>query len=114
MPETVNPFAVQTPEDLTPETVVSLFVDVFSDFSSVEKPGHTFLHGPRGSGKSMMFRFLEPDCQRLKEGSAPLHEQQFFGVLLPIKKTDLNVMELVRLEDSHASTVLNEHLLSVA
>ncbi len=105
-----KPFAVHTPEDLTAEAVKSLFVDVFSDFTAVEKMGHTFLHGPRGSGKSMMFRYLEPDCQRLVTGR-PLHQQEFFGVLVPIKKTDLNVVEMTRLSDSHA-IVLNEHLLT--
>jgi hypothetical protein len=109
MPD-IKPFAFHTPEDLTAETVKSLFVDVFSDFTAVEKPGHTFLHGPRGSGKSMMFRYLEPDCQRLVT-SRPLHEQEFFGVLVPIKKTDLNLVEMARLSDSHA-VVLNEHLLT--
>lgn len=114
MADQVNPFAVQTPEDLTAEVVVSLFVNVFSDFSMVEKPGHTFLHGPRGSGKSMMFRYLEPDCQAARRDAVPMPEREFFGVLLPIKKTDLNVMELARLEDKHANIVLNEHLLTVA
>ncbi len=114
MPEARNPFAVQTPEDLTADVMVSLFVDVFSDFTMVEKVGHTFLHGPRGSGKSMMFRYLEPDCQAAKEDSRPLREQAFFGVYLPIKKTDLSVTELVRLEDQNASTILNEHLLTTA
>lgn len=114
MPEQRNPFAVQTPEDLTAEVMVSLFVDVFSDFSMVEKVGHTFLHGPRGSGKSMMFRYLEPDCQAAKDPSQPLSEQQFFGVYLPIKKTDLTVTELARLENNHANVVLNEHLLTAA
>ncbi|MDB4950152.1 MAG: hypothetical protein JWM27_2801 [Gemmatimonadetes bacterium] len=109
-----NPFAVQTPEDLTAEVMVSLFVDVFSDFSMVEKVGHTFLHGPRGSGKSMMFRYLEPDCQGAKHGSQPLRRQPFFGVYLPVRKTDLTVTELARLENSHANVVLNEHLLTAA
>lgn len=109
MPET-KPFAVHTPEDLTAENVKSLFVDVFSDFTSVEKMGHTFLHGPRGSGKSMMFRYLEPDCQRLVTGR-PLHEQEFYGVLVPIKKTDLNLIEMARLPESHAA-LINEHLLT--
>lgn len=114
MPDQRNPFAVQTPEDLTAEVMVSLFVDVFSDFSMVEKVGHTFLHGARGSGKSMMFRYLEPDCQAAKDGSLPLSEQPYFGVYLPVKKTDIAVTELARLEDHHANVVLNEHLLTAA
>ena len=43
------------------------FVDIFSDFPAVESPSHTFIHGPRGSGKSMMFRMMRADlpCARL-------------------------------------------------
>ena len=57
-----NPFAVQTPEDMAAKDVNELFVDVFTDFYQVPRQGHTFLNGPRGSGKSMMFRYMEPDC----------------------------------------------------
>ncbi len=109
-----NPFAVQTPESLSAQSIVDLFVGVFSDFPKVLSPGHTFLHGPRGSGKSMMFRYLEPDCQDLVSGASPLKERSFFGVYLPIKLTDLNVVELAKLERRHAAIVLNEHLLTCA
>ncbi len=75
-----NPFAVQTPEDISAKDVESLFVDVFTDFHNIPKLGHTFLHGPRGSGKSMMFRYLEPDCQCLTLKKA-VNELPFFAVL---------------------------------
>ena len=45
-PDLRNPFAVQTPEDLSADDIVSLFVDVFNDFYNILKPGHTFLPGP--------------------------------------------------------------------
>ncbi|MBV9767376.1 MAG: hypothetical protein JOZ48_21225, partial [Acidobacteriaceae bacterium] len=105
-----NPFAVQTPEDISAEDIVSLFVDVFNDFYNIPKPGHTFLHGPRGSGKSMMFRYLEPDCQQLVH-RAELHALPFFAVYVPIKNTELKLTELQRLENQHANVVLNEHFL---
>ena len=61
-----NPFRITTPEDLTAREAVNLFVDVFSDFTQITDPGHVFIKGPRGVGKSMMFRYLQPDCQCLK------------------------------------------------
>jgi hypothetical protein len=107
-----NPFSVQTPEDIPAADMDSLFVDVFTDFYNIPKVGHTFLHGPRGSGKSMMFRYLEPDCQ-----SFALHqsvaELPFFAVYVSIKNTDLKLTELKRLENRHANLVLNEHFLVV-
>jgi hypothetical protein len=107
-----NPFAVQTPEDISAKDVVSLFVDVFTDFYNVPNVGHTFIHGPRGSGKSMMFRFLEPDCQQIHSGKT-LNELKFYSVYVPIKNTDLKLTELARLENKHANYILNEHLLAL-
>ena len=107
-----NPFAVQTPEDISAEDVAELFVDVFTDFYSIPNVGHTFLHGPRGSGKSMMFRYLEPDCQQAKF-QKPAADLPFYAVYVPIKNTDLKLTELARLENKHANYILNEHLLTV-
>lgn len=108
----LNPFAVQTPEDIASSDVVSLFVDVFTDFFNIPKVGHTFLHGPRGSGKSMMFRYLEPDCQCLALGKT-VPDLPFFAVYISIKNTDLKLTELQRLENKHSALILNEHFLVV-
>ena len=103
-----NPFDVQTPEDMTAKDVNELFVDVFTDFYQVPRQGHTFLNGPRGSGKSMMFRFMMPDCQslHLKES---INRIDYFSIYIPIKKTEINIVNLGR----HADILLNEHLLTM-
>ena len=62
MPQ-INPFQIKTPEKLSPDEVASLFVDVFTDYQKIKAQGHTFILGPRGIGKSMNFRYIEPDCQ---------------------------------------------------
>lgn len=105
-----NPFQITTPEDLTAEEMVQLFVDVFSDFQKVIDPGHVFLMGPRGVGKSMMFRYLQPDCQSLKH-ECGIDKLPFFGIYIPLKNTNFAMTELKRLEDRHASDILNEHIL---
>lgn len=107
-----NPFAVQTPEAISADDVVFLFVNVFTEFYNVLKPGHTFLHGPRGSGKSMMYRYMLPDCQRL-DRKVQLKDLEYFAVYVPIKSTDLHLAELARLENKHANLLLNEHLLTI-
>ncbi|NEN25369.1 hypothetical protein G3O08_17880 [Cryomorpha ignava] len=104
-----NPFAVQSPEDIPAEDVRDLFVDVFTDFYHVRNPGHTFLHGPRGSGKSMMFRYMLPDCRALVL-EKPLSQHDYFAVYIPIKATDLRLTEIGRLH-KHADLLINEHLL---
>ena len=108
-----NPFSVQSPERIAAEEVLSLFVEDFADFQQVLRSGHTFLHGARGSGKSMIFRFLEPDCQALKK-NCQIHDLEFFAFYVPVKETELRLTELLRLEkEGHGSLALNEHLMTV-
>lgn len=106
----VNPFEIKTPEQNTAQDTVELFVDVFPDFGQVLEKGHTFLNGPRGSGKSMMFRYMQPDCQMLVN-ECQAKDLDYFSVYVGIKQTSINNSDLARL-DSHASILFNEHLLS--
>ena len=106
-----NPFTVKTPEGLEASVATQLFVDVFTDFYKIREPGHSMLNGPRGSGKSMMFRFLEPDCQCLKN-NCELKDLQYFAVLVSIKNTDLNLTEFRRFSNHAFNYVLNEHFLT--
>ena len=110
--EQSNPFKVRSPEKLGAEDAVDLFVNVFTDFYKIKDPGHSFLNGPRGSGKSMMFRYLKPDCQCLAL-KRELHEIDFFSVYVPVKNTSLDISELERIEERHGSTYINEHLMSL-
>ena len=105
-----NPFTVTTPEGMDARYAVDLFVDVFSDFPKVMREGHVFLEGPRGSGKSMMFRVLGPDCQMLLRRRS-FSELQFLALYIPVKETALNLTELARLRGHAADWVLNEHLM---
>lgn len=108
--ESKNPFKITTPEDLSANETVSLFVDVFSDFYQITDPGHVIIKGPRGVGKSMMFRYLQPDCQCLKTGNK-IEDLEYVGIYIPLKNTNFSLTELKRLEKKHASAVLNEHLM---
>lgn len=113
MPDTKptgNPFIVTTPEDMSATEAYNLFVDVFTDFPKILDEGHTFLHGPRGSGKSMMFRFLMPDCQKLKYNCF-VNNLPFYSIYIRIKNAELHITELERLEGKHAAYILNEHFM---
>lgn len=106
-----NPFEVFTPDYLvSPETIVHLFVNVFEDFISVPQPGHIFLNGPRGSGKSMMFRYMMPDCQLYKKDNK-FENLDYFSIYVPIKLTSLNNPELDRMIDK-GNFIFNEHILT--
>ena len=106
----VNPFEIKTPEQNSAQDIIELFVDVFPDFGQVLEKGHTFLNGPRGSGKSMMFRYMQPDCQMLVN-KCEAKDLEYFSVYVGIKQTSINNSDLARL-DTHASILFNEHLLS--
>lgn len=105
-----NPFAVKTPESLSAEDIVELFVP-YPEFENLHDSGHQFLHGHRGSGKSMMLRMLSPDSQCIVN-KCSISELAYFGVYVPIKATELNSPEYERLELETSGFVLSEHVLT--
>ncbi len=108
----INPFKVFTPEDMDANDVHNLFVNPFTDFNKVCEPGHTMVTGPRGCGKSMIFRYLLPDCQCLALEN-PVRNLPFLAFLISIKNTVPNLTEFRRLGDKHANIILNEHFLTI-
>ncbi len=105
-----NPFAVKTPENLSADELVDLFVP-YPEFENLQVGGHQFLHGHRGSGKSMMLRMMSPDSQILWRKCSS-NELPYFGVYLSIKATELNAPEYMRLEEEPSGTILSEHVLT--
>lgn len=107
-----NPFSVKTPETLKPSDIASLFVDVFSDFPRLLEPEHTFLHGARGTGKSMMLRYLEPQVQIAASKVEIANELMHYAVHLPIKKANYSLSELERLKGA-PYWLMSEHILII-
>lgn len=106
-----NPFWVWTPENIEAQDAVKLFVEPFTDFPAVESPSHTFIHGPRGSGKSMMFRMMRPDCASMLRGDCTLADLPYLGIYIPVKKTEISQTDIVFLEKHPAGHVFSEHML---
>ena len=116
-----NPFVVLTPDDnggekeveiTDAEKIHRLFVNVFEDFQSIPQQGHVFLNGPRGSGKSMMFRFLLPDCQLIDKGTDNYSDLPFFSIHVPVKLTSINNPEYELIKD-YGNSIFNEHILTL-
>ncbi|EHH1226312.1 hypothetical protein J7G27_002584 [Vibrio vulnificus] len=112
MSSTINPFSVKTPETLSPEDIASLFVDVFSDYPKLLHTEHTFLHGARGTGKSMMLRFMEPKVQIAAGKVNTVSNLPFYAVHMPIKSSNYSLPELERL-DGAPYWLLAEHFLII-
>lgn len=106
-----NPFTVSSPEMMDAVEMRRLYVPLAEDFE-IDDPGHVFVHGHRGCGKSMMLRLLAPDCKSI-ELNLPLTALPFLGVYATIKSTDLDIAEFERVKNQYAGIVLAEHSLSL-
>lgn len=112
-----NPFEYKNPDAIAPKDIIDLFVPVFGEYYNIPLIGHTFINGARGSGKSMMFRYMMPDCQRLVDNEGKkldnprnINELEYFSIFLPIKKGHLNKTD-ISLRENHGDAILNEHFM---
>jgi hypothetical protein len=111
-----NPFVVESPEKLTPQQIVDLFITNFTEIETVKQRKHTFIWGSRGSGKSMMLRYLEPQCQSLASDGLEtfiIRSSPFFAVYCPCKEGQPNKTELLLL-DKYSSLIISEHMMNLA
>ncbi|MBF0448830.1 MAG: hypothetical protein HQL67_11570 [Magnetococcales bacterium] len=105
-----NPFGVSNPEQVDADYIARNFVDIYTDLPAVLGRCNAFIHGARGTGKSMLLRSLEPEVM-IKAGKAKhILDVPYFAVHVPLKKAEFAVPELSRLA-GYASTVIGEHLL---
>lgn len=107
-----NPFQVKTPERLSSDETVALFVDDYTDYEKVKTQGHTFISGPRGIGKSMIFRIMQPDCQ-CRYYNKTLDKLDFLGFYIPLKNASFTTMPEMERFENNAACIINEHIMSV-
>ena len=107
-----SPFEYSSPEAMTASDVIELFVPVFGEYHNIPNIGHTFINGPRGSGKSMIFRYMSPDCQLLLNKSS-IENLEYFGIHIPIKEGQLDKTDLKLLKGNKGELLLNEHFMIV-
>lgn len=111
-----NPFVVESPEKLSAKQIVDLFIERFTQLETVRQRRHTFIWGARGSGKSMMLRYLEPQCQAIAQGNIAKFLNQveaLLAVYCPCKEGHANKSELLLLNKS-ASLIITEHVLNLS
>ena len=106
----MNPFAVKTPETLNSDDIASLFIEVYTDFPRLLAQEHTFLNGARGTGKSMMLRYLEPQVQIAAHKVKSASDLPHYAIHVPIKSPYYALSELERLEGS-PYWLLAEHFM---
>ncbi len=106
-----NPFAVSSPETMDAKEMLRLFVPLAENFE-IADPGHVFIHGHRGCGKSMMLRKMTPDCMMLSHDTS-LQNLPYLGLYATIKSTALDLSDLERIDNQYVGLVLAEHSLSL-
>lgn len=108
----VNPFAVISPEELDAEKAAHLFVEMYSDYPQIKRPGNIIMTGARGCGKSMLIRCCLPDVLMLKDRKS-FSDLEYLAFHIPVKKTSLCLSELRFLDNRHAPYLINEHFLAL-
>ena len=107
-----NPFSVVTPEELTAEQADQLFVEKFFDYQDITSSGNTLVLGARGCGKSMLIRCSMPDFLMVRKG-LKFSELPYFSFYVSVKKTDLNLADLQKINNVHVPYLINEHFLTL-
>lgn len=108
-----NPFSNNYPENMSNQQIKELFVDEFVDLTNILNHNHHFIWGARGSGKSMLFRYIEACC--FSDSIAELREQNLIDCpIIPIYyKISSNSLRIVEfsLIDKNYATLLSEHMM---
>lgn len=107
-----NPFAVVSPEEMDAKLANSLFVDMYSEYPEISRPGNMIIFGARGCGKSMLIRCSRPDVLSIRN-DCDIKELPYIAFCLSAEKTNLNLQELNALTDKHAPYLLNEHFMVI-
>lgn len=105
-----NPFSVMVPDEMTAEEANEIFVELHADRPEVRGPGNIMISGVRGCGKSMLIRCSLCDFIMTREGKS-FSELPYLAVSLPVKKTELALADLQKLDNYFAPYMLNEHFL---
>lgn len=105
-----NPFSVMVPDEMTAEEADEIFVEMHADRPEVRGLGNIMISGVRGCGKSMLIRCSLCDFIMRREGKK-FSELPYLAVSLPVKKTELALADLQKLDNYFAPYMLNEHFL---
>ena len=104
-----NPFELLTASKLTAEDAISLWCDD-NRLDRVRGGESCFINGNRGTGKSMLFRILQSDCQKLLE---PEGKRNFLSIYFAVRDSDLMVEELELMQAHRQKSALSESHLSL-
>lgn len=104
-----NPFELVTASKLTAKEAIGLWCDD-SRLDRVRGGESCFINGNRGTGKSMLFRILQPDCQELLN---PGEMREFLSVYFAVRDSDLMAEELELMQEHPQKSAFSESHLTL-
>jgi hypothetical protein len=107
--EVNNPFELVTASKLDARQAVDLWCDD-KRLDRVNGLENCFVNGHRGTGKSMLFRVLQHDCQKLLH---PDHEPEFVAVYFSVRDTEFLSEELELFQSDSQRSIISESHLSL-
>lgn len=99
-----NPFDLVTASKLTAVEAVELWCDD-KRLDKAGGPESCFINGHRGTGKSMLFRILQYDCQKLL---FPKTEPNFLSVYFSVRDSELMTEEIELFQQDSQRNILSE------
>lgn len=103
-----NPFELVTASKLSAAEAIDLWCDD-KRLDRVRGGESCFINGNRGTGKSMLFRVLQRDCQELL---FPDGKPEFLSVYFAVRDSDLMIEEFALMQNHRQKTALSEsHLV---
>ena len=104
-----NPFELVTASKLTATAAVDLWCDD-KRLARISGKENCFVNGHRGTGKSMLFRILQHDCQKLLH---PKVTPTFIAVYFSVRDTEFLTEELDLFQDDAQRTIISESHFSL-
>ena len=104
-----NPFTLVTASKLSASEAVALWCDD-KRLDRITGRETCFIHGHRGTGKSMLFRVLQRDCQVLL---SPDEEPSFLAVYFSVRDSDFLIEELKHFDSDLQRYIICESQLSL-
>ena len=103
-----NPFELVTASKLSAAEAIDLWCDD-NRLDRVRGGESCFINGNRGTGKSMLFRVLQRDCQQLL---FPDGNPEFLSVYFAVRDSDLMIEEFALMQNHRQKSALSEsHLI---
>ncbi|MCH8014531.1 MAG: hypothetical protein IH823_07120, partial [Candidatus Dadabacteria bacterium] len=109
-----NPFEYDAALNLPEEMILAVYVEDYNYTRFIQSTKNVFLHGERGSGKSMTLIYNSFNLRRLKALSKDKEiDFSLIGIYIPCNTSLTHNQNYLLLTDAFQSKIISEHFLSL-